>query len=75
MNRYKEIDRMVENLIRRVEAGERLYIHGVRIRHVYKLPTAYRYRVVVELEDGRRLELHPSRFLHYLQNKAEVLAR
>ena len=72
-SRYKEIDRIIENLIRRVEAGEAVYIYGVRIRRMYKVPAGRRYRVVAELEDGRRLEMPPSVFLDRVWNKAELL--
>jgi len=73
MNRFDKIDRLVDEIIKRVEAGEPVYIFGVRIRRVYKVPTGSRYHVIVELEDGRRLEMTPSRFLDRLGNKSELL--
>jgi len=73
MSRLSRIDALVDKVIRRVEIGEAVYIFGVRIRRVYKAPAGLRYRVVVELEDGRRLEMPPSRFLDRLGNKAELL--
>jgi len=73
MSRLSRIDALVDKIIRRVEAGEPVYIYGVRIRRVYKVPAGWRYRVVVELEDGRRLEMPPSRLLDRLNNKSEIL--
>jgi len=72
-SRFRRIDSLIDGVIRRVEAGEAVYIYGVRIRRMYKVPAGRRYRVVAELEDGRRLEMPPSVFLDRLWNKAELL--
>jgi len=72
-SRLTEIDSLIDKIIERVERGEAVYIYGMRIRRMYKVPAGWRYRVVVELEDGRRLEMPPSIFLDRLNKKAELL--
>jgi len=71
--RFEQIDTLVDKIIAKVEAGEAVYVYGTRIRRAYKVPRGWRYRVVAELEDGRRLEMPPSVFLDRLWNKSELL--
>jgi len=72
--RYKKIDELVDRIIGLVESGGNVYIYGEKVRRVSKSPTRYRYVLVVELESGRQFVMHPSRFLHYLWNKSELLS-
>jgi len=72
-SRLHRIDTLIDRIIERVERGEAVYIYGVRIRRMYRVPAGWRYRVVVELEDGRRLEMAPSILLNRLNRKTELL--
>jgi len=63
MSRYKNVDKRVNELIKRIVNGETVIVKGKRVLCVKKIPSdKRRYRVLVLYEDLTQEEFLPSIF-------------